>query len=206
MTTLPPKETTSDLSHLAFCALVALHLAREDGIASSPYAENLFLIRWLAQAQKQKRFPKSVAVDIEWLLEKGRKQGPAGKLKQHLEYLWQSCSGDVIAQSDLFRLTFATEYLKDQGWNNEVMSEREWLSGRFSESERDRNGFYAEKSALNAAYSEKGKQLHALELRVTGQVNIFMDTLKKHGLITHLTTSGSQYHTVMLTPNKYHNK
>ncbi|MEN3262683.1 hypothetical protein AAH678_28995 [Sodalis endosymbiont of Spalangia cameroni] len=108
----------------------------------------------------------------------------------------------MIAQSDLFRLTFATEYLKDQGWNNEVISKSEWLSGRFSESERDRNGFYVEKSALNAAYSEKGKQLHALELRVTGQVNIFMDTLKKHGLITHLATSGSQYHTVMLTPNK----
>ncbi|WP_254304350.1 DUF2913 family protein [Candidatus Sodalis sp. SoCistrobi] len=102
MTTLSPKETTSDLSHLAFCALVALHFAREDAVASSPYAENLFLIRWLAQAQKQKRFPKSVAVDIEWLLEKGRKQGPAGKLKQHLEYLWQSCNGDVIVNNPEF--------------------------------------------------------------------------------------------------------
>ncbi len=55
-----PENTTSALSHLAFCALVALGIARQDGMAGTPYAENLFLIRWLATAQKQKRFPKSV--------------------------------------------------------------------------------------------------------------------------------------------------
>jgi hypothetical protein len=47
-----PENTTSALSHLAFCALAALGLARQDGIAGTPYAENLFLIRWLATAQK----------------------------------------------------------------------------------------------------------------------------------------------------------
>ncbi|WP_337048137.1 DUF2913 family protein [Serratia liquefaciens] len=60
------ENTTSALSHLAFCALAALGMARQDGMAGTPYAENLFLIRWLATAQKQKRFPKSVAVDITW--------------------------------------------------------------------------------------------------------------------------------------------
>lgn len=48
-----PENITSALSHLAFCALAALGLARLDGIAGTPYAENLFLIRWLATAQKQ---------------------------------------------------------------------------------------------------------------------------------------------------------
>ncbi|MMZ51653.1 hypothetical protein D3C81_359210 [compost metagenome] len=120
------ENTTSALSHLAFCALAALGLARQDGIASTPYAENLFLIRWLATAQKQKRFPKSVAVDIGWLLERGRKHGPAGKLRQHLDYLWRSCSGNLAAQSDLFRLTYASETLKDQGWDNYVLDAQEW--------------------------------------------------------------------------------
>ncbi|WP_258557423.1 DUF2913 family protein [Serratia fonticola] len=46
--------SNSALSHLAFCALVALGLTRQDGMAGTPYAENLFLIRWLATAQKQK--------------------------------------------------------------------------------------------------------------------------------------------------------
>ncbi|MGF2656389.1 DUF2913 family protein [Serratia marcescens] len=75
-----PENTTSALSHLAFCALAALGLACHDGIAGTPYAENLFLIRWLATAQKQKRFPRSVAIDIHWLLDRGRKHGPAGHL------------------------------------------------------------------------------------------------------------------------------
>lgn len=35
-----PADTTAALSHLAFCALVALGLARQDGIAVSPAAEN----------------------------------------------------------------------------------------------------------------------------------------------------------------------
>nr|WP_241391458.1 DUF2913 family protein [Serratia proteamaculans] len=49
------ENTTSALSHVAFCALAALGLARQDGITSTPYAENLFLIRWLATAQQRSR-------------------------------------------------------------------------------------------------------------------------------------------------------
>ncbi|HGM5004037.1 TPA: DUF2913 family protein [Serratia marcescens] len=49
--------TTAALSHLAFCALVALGLARQDGIVGTPYAEKLFLIRWLATAQKTEAVP-----------------------------------------------------------------------------------------------------------------------------------------------------
>ncbi|WP_410233447.1 hypothetical protein [Serratia marcescens] len=33
-------------------------------MAGTPYAENLFLIRWVATAQKQKRFLRSVAIDM----------------------------------------------------------------------------------------------------------------------------------------------
>jgi hypothetical protein len=64
-----PESTVAALSHLAFCALIALSLARQDGAAGTPRAENLFLTRWLATAQKQKRFPRCVAPDITLLLE-----------------------------------------------------------------------------------------------------------------------------------------
>jgi len=43
-------------SHLAWCGLVALQNARADGEVSSPAQENLFLVRWLALAEKQRRF------------------------------------------------------------------------------------------------------------------------------------------------------
>ncbi|EDF0513819.1 DUF2913 family protein [Salmonella enterica subsp. enterica serovar Enteritidis] len=59
---------TEKSGHLAWCALVALALARQNGDVLSPAQENLFLTRWLATALKQRRFSREVTPDIEWLL------------------------------------------------------------------------------------------------------------------------------------------
>ncbi|WP_309294897.1 hypothetical protein [Serratia marcescens] len=116
------------------------------------------MIRWLATAQKQKRFPRSIAVGIAWLLERGRKHVPAGKLRQHQEYLWRSCSDNLAAQCDLFRLTYATENLKDRGRDNYVMDAHKWRS-KTTLTPSQHNGFYVEKTALNAAFSQDGHHL-----------------------------------------------
>lgn len=84
LTALPPEESLADLAHFAWCALVA----RQDGQALSPLTMHTFLVRWLAGAQKQRRFPRSVAADIDSLLRLGRQKGPAAELQQRLEYLW----------------------------------------------------------------------------------------------------------------------
>ena len=47
---------TEKTGHLAWCALVALALARQEQGELSPAQENLFLTRWLAAALKQRRF------------------------------------------------------------------------------------------------------------------------------------------------------
>ncbi|EFA4912234.1 hypothetical protein C2C86_20690 [Escherichia coli] len=39
---------TQKSGHFAWCALVALHLAEQDGQVKSDIQKNLFLIRWLA--------------------------------------------------------------------------------------------------------------------------------------------------------------
>jgi len=196
--------TTAALSHLAFCALAALGLARQDGIVGTPYAENLFLIRWLATAQKQKRFPRSVAVDLTWLLERGRKHGPAGKLRQHLEYLWRSCSGNLAAQSDLFRLTYATETLKDRDWDNYVMDAREWRS-ETTPTPSHHNGFYVEKTALNAAFSQDGHHLQPVSFRIVGDVGTFIQVMAEYGLQARLADSKPTYQTVTLEPGGHSN-
>lgn len=56
---------TEKSGHLAWCALIALALARKDGTVRSAAQENLFLTRWLASAQKQRRFSRDVAPDID---------------------------------------------------------------------------------------------------------------------------------------------
>lgn len=76
-----PESTVAPLSHLPSICLVALALARQDGGAGTLRVENFFLTHWLATAQKQKRFPRSVAPDIALLLERGRSQEPAVGLR-----------------------------------------------------------------------------------------------------------------------------
>ncbi|HEY3987562.1 DUF2913 family protein, partial [Cedecea sp.] len=86
---------TEKSGHLAWCALVALALARLDGDVNSPAQENLFLTRWLATTQKQRRFPREVSQDIAWLLKQGRQLGVSAKLATKLDYLWRSCTGEL---------------------------------------------------------------------------------------------------------------
>ncbi|WP_374194868.1 DUF2913 family protein [Escherichia coli] len=70
------KQTLGMLTgHMAWCFLVALALACRDGVITSPVQEDLFLTRWLAKAQKQRRFSREVATDLEWLLKQGRQLG-----------------------------------------------------------------------------------------------------------------------------------
>lgn len=198
---ITPENITFALSHLAFCALAALGLARQDGVAGTVYAENLFLIRWLATAQKQKRFTKEVAIDIQWLLERGRRHGPAGKLRQHLEYLWRSCNGNLAEQSDLFRLTYATEMLKDQGWDNFVMDNREWKSG-ITPAPSQNNGFYVEKTALNAAFTQDGHHILPVPFRVIGDTATFIHVMAEYGLHAKLINNTPAYHIIALEPGK----
>lgn len=84
---------TEKSGHLAWCALTALALAKQDGIVRSATQENLFFIRWLATDLKQRCFPREINPDIEWLLKQGRQFGVGAKLANKLEYLWRSCIG-----------------------------------------------------------------------------------------------------------------
>ncbi|HAP0441331.1 TPA: DUF2913 family protein [Citrobacter freundii] len=51
-------------AHLVWCAMIALRLARQDGRVQSEQQENLFLVRWFADAERQRRFSRDVASDI----------------------------------------------------------------------------------------------------------------------------------------------
>ncbi|MET4859791.1 DUF2913 family protein, partial [Morganella morganii] len=63
-----PEEMNKQLGRMAYAALAALKLAQHDGMAGrSDQAENLFLVRWLKTALKQKRFHRCVAADLVWL-------------------------------------------------------------------------------------------------------------------------------------------
>ncbi|WP_431221658.1 DUF2913 family protein [Serratia sp. L9] len=182
--TTPPDQTVKDLAHLAFCALVALHTAVQQGTVTSLMAEHLFLVRWLATAQKQKRFPRSMALDIQQLLDKGRKQGIEAKLRPRLEYVWSSCTGALKHQNDLFRLTYAIESLKAQGWCNELLTLTEWNNGVSGGSDP---ALYVIKSALNSAFTSEGRLITPLVFRVVGEVRHVVEALAACDLLAQVS-------------------
>ncbi|HEJ0335096.1 TPA: DUF2913 family protein [Klebsiella aerogenes] len=182
--TLPPEQTVAALAHFAWCALVALRTAQQDGQALSPLSTHAFLMRWLTVAYKQKRFPRAIASDIESLVVLGRQKGPAASLFSRLEYLWSSCTGPVSAQSDLYRLTYSIEQLKSQGWINAVVSDREWGTEALTEEYRDIDALLVRKSALTDGFSNEGKLVAPVEFQVTGNLSACIAVFQSHALPT----------------------
>jgi hypothetical protein len=150
--------------------MVALHLAKRDGQVSSESQENLFLTRWLATALKQHRFPRDVAPDIEWLLKQGRTLGARAKMLHKLDYLWRSCTGELLEQNDLFRLTYALETAKEMHWIYRLLTDREWNGRNAVQMNASVNAIYLSRSSLDTAFDDDGKQITPLLARATGSV------------------------------------
>ncbi len=161
---------TKKSGHLAWCAMVALQLAKRDGQVHSESQENLFLTRWLATALKQHRFPRDVAPDIEWLLKQGRTLGARAKMLHKLDYLWRSCTGELSEQNDLFRLTYGLETAKEMHWIYRLLTDREWSGRNAIPMNPNVNAIYLSRSSLDAAFDDDGKQITPLMARITGSV------------------------------------
>ncbi|HHR4016620.1 TPA: DUF2913 family protein [Salmonella enterica] len=181
--TLPLEQTVTALAHFAWCALVALRTAQQDGQALSPLSTHTFLLRWLTVAYKQKRFPRAIASDIEGLLTLGRSKGLAASLFSRLEYFWSLYTGPVCVQSDLYRLTYAIEQLKSQGWINAVVSDGDWDNEALLVQEySDTDALLVRKSALTGGFSDEGKLVAPVEFLVTGDVSSCMAVFQAHAL------------------------
>lgn len=181
-TALPPEESMADLAHFAWCGLVGLRLAQQDGQALSPLTIHTFLLRWLGAAQKQRRFPRSVAEDIDSLLRLGRQKGPAAGLLTRLEYLHQSCTAPLAQQSDLFRLTHAIEYLRSQGWVNAVVSDDEWVPDSLYAEYADESALLVRKSELQRHFTEQGQQSAPVAFIVVGDSRMVGDVFDARAL------------------------
>ncbi|EJF5505633.1 DUF2913 family protein [Salmonella enterica] len=172
---------TEKSGHLAWCALVALALARQNGDVLSAAQENLFLTRWLATALKQRRFSRDVAPDIEWLLKQGRQLGVSAKLVSKLNYLWRSCTGELSEQNDLFRLTYALETAKYMHWQYRLLNDREWSGRNAVALSAGVNGIYLSRANLDAAFDDNGRQINPLMARLTGSIVGMMKVFDRCG-------------------------
>lgn len=54
-------------------------------------------MRWLANAQKRKVFPRSVAADILWLQAQGKLYGFRANLRGKVEYIYRASAGALAS-------------------------------------------------------------------------------------------------------------
>lgn len=78
------------ITNMSWCGLVSLAIAQENGECGfNAMHENRFLSKWLNMAYKQKRFSKTIAVDLEHLIRIAKSKGQFAKLKELLIELYQ---------------------------------------------------------------------------------------------------------------------
>lgn len=184
--------------HLAWCALVALQLARQDGLISSESQENLFITRWFALAKKQRRFSRDLATDIDWILNQGRSLGIRARLKQKLDYIWRSCTGELLEQNEMFRLTYAMELAMEHAWVYQVLSDRDWSGRHRIQTPASVNSICLLKSALDIAFNQDGEQVLPVPARISGQFEALNELLKSCGWIAVPEANASLPHQFML--------
>ncbi|EPL6586314.1 DUF2913 family protein [Providencia rettgeri] len=137
--------------------------------------------------------------DFEWLIHLGQQRLMTSKLKFRLEYLWRSCCCDMASQSDLFRLTYATELLKDLGWDSVVLSDERWQKMIAKKPIVTAiSTFYVTQSALTGGFSDDGKQIDSVAFWVLGDKAQFSEVIKQHHLQGEFDDALPRYHLLPL--------
>lgn len=172
---------TTRTAHMAWCALIALHTARQDGTVLSEAQQNIFITRWLAEARRTRRFPRDVARDIDWLLKQGRTLGVRAKLPFKLDFLWKATTGSLADQPDLYRLSHVLETAREYHWVYQMLSDDQWQGRRRVAFNPEVNGVYVLKTSLDAAFDEAGKQLTPVRVRLSGSISGFQALLESCG-------------------------
>ncbi|KLP46319.1 DUF2913 family protein [Enterobacter ludwigii] len=168
MTLTLPERPTEDLGHLAWCILVAVGLAREEGKVLSGLQTHMFIMQWLLTAQKRKLFPRTLAPDIIWLQEQGKRYGSSARLYSKVEYIWLASSGGLTQQSTLFRFTYMIDTLRTMGWKDILLSAKEWAAGGTPAG--NVCAIYTPKDELHKSFTDKGELMKPMELRLTGDI------------------------------------
>lgn len=167
-------------AHLAWCALIALHLVRQEGVVQSELQENIFICRWLAEARRTRRFHRETAPDLEWLLREGRTLGVQAQLPDKLEYLWKTINGKPEEQPALSQLIQILNTARRSGWNYYVLSPGQWQEWRRSPLSPDINAIFVSKALLESAFDDAGNQLSPVPVRLTGKTDDFRSLLAAH--------------------------
>lgn len=93
-------------------------------------------------------------------------------------------------QSELYRLTFAIDQLKSQGWINAVVADKEWQSDSLRDEYDGERAVLVRKSELMRHFSQVGRLLAPVTFMVTGKSDAVCDTLSSFCLLCEVSEPG----------------
>ncbi|MBT1582300.1 hypothetical protein KK473_27245, partial [Klebsiella pneumoniae] len=83
-----------------------------------------------------------------------------------VEYLWLASSGEFTKQSTLFRFTCMIDTLRTMGWQDYLLSDTDWQNGWTSSPGKP--SIYTQQSTLSDKFTQSGKLIQPLSLRLSG--------------------------------------
>jgi len=178
------RNSDESAGHLAWCGLVALGIARKKGQLNSPLNENVFLTRWLAEADRKRIFPKTVAENLRWLIEEGKRLGPRAGLAAKLNYIWKSGIEDMSLRDVRFRFHHALEAFRIMGWTVITLTDDQWEGDRAIRLNRRVSAIYINRSSLDAAFTPDGHPVTPVKIYLTGNISAGLIIFRSALLIT----------------------
>ena len=171
-----------ELEAFTWSALVAIGIALQDHKIHSKMSEHIFIMHWLAIAKKSKLFSRSVANELQWLIDEGKKKSINAQLKFKIEYLYATSSGDVTMQNDYFKFTHTIEMLRNNGWQNFLLTPEKWRDLHDKIKVRKGNFIFMDDTRLQECFGAQGEIVKPFCIRVYGDVEFAKLTFIKHHL------------------------
>ncbi|AMH13480.1 MULTISPECIES: DUF2913 family protein [Citrobacter] len=171
-----------ELETFTWSALVAVGIAIQDQKVYSKISEHLFIMNWLAIAKKRKIFSKTIANELQWLIEEGKRKSINAQLKFKIEYLYATSSGDVTMQSYYFKFTHVIENLRNNGWKSFLLTPGKWRDLSEDVKVRKGNFIFMDDTRLQECFGTQGEILKPFCLRVYGDVEFAKSLFIKNNL------------------------
>ncbi|MCI1029607.1 DUF2913 family protein [Pantoea dispersa] len=163
-----PEKKRHQVAHLAWCALVALHIERQNGLPEQD--EHDFLVAWLKAAHEAVSIHPDVKEDIGWLLQQADMHGKKAFLIRKITYVWHMTTGQMIDNADMLNLTRAINFARSLSWGYQIQEDTGLFSNRPAELSTE-NTIVISRLSLDDAFNSYGQQVRPVKACIRGSIS-----------------------------------
>lgn len=163
------------VANLAWCALIALHMARKHRLTEQDKHD--FLVNWLKKAYADISIHTEVKEDIGWFLQQAAVHGKKAYLVRKLTYVWHMTTGQMIDNADMLKLTRAINFAQSLGWRYRLQEETNLFNCHNTELSVT-NIIIIFRLSLDDAFNSYGKQVRPVKACIKGNINSMKEILR----------------------------